>query len=104
MVAHIFRSAQSATSSGAGRRGIRRPDIALRSTDTVLPGVRDGAELARAARGCRPDLTVLHTSGYREAGMLPYALPDNGMELIAKPCRRNGVARKIHEKLTGPAE
>ncbi len=76
----------------------------MRSTDTVLPGGRDGAELAQPARGRKPDLTELHTSGNREAGMLPYALPDNGMELIAKPCRRNGVARKFHEELTGPAE
>ena len=36
--------------------------------------------------------------------MLPYALPDNGMELIENPCRRNGLASKFHEELTGPAE
>ncbi|MCH9044747.1 MAG: hypothetical protein IIA40_01430 [SAR324 cluster bacterium] len=76
----------------------------MRSTDTVLPGGREGAELAQVARGRKPDLTVLHTSGNREAGMLPYALPDNGMELIEKPCRHNGVASKFREELTGPAE
>ncbi len=40
------------------------PDLDLLLTDVVMPGPRNGVDLARAASALRPDLPILLTSGY----------------------------------------
>ena len=57
------------------------PAIGLLITDIQLPGGMDGLALARQARGSRPDLPVIYTTGRPE----PLG-PGGGRDLlIAKP-------------------
>ena len=46
------------------------PDIDLMFSDVVMPGALNGFDLAQAARGIRPDLKIVHTSGYPKGAMV----------------------------------
>lgn len=59
-------------------------------TDVGLPGGLDGRQVAEAARGRRPGLPVLFTTGYAEAGT---AGP--GAETIGKPFSLDVLAERI---------
>jgi PAS domain S-box-containing protein len=71
------------------------PDIDLLLTDVVMPGGMNGAALAAAARVRRPDLRVLYTSGYAEDAIVHHGRLDPGVELLAKPYRRQELAAKV---------
>jgi PAS domain S-box-containing protein len=65
-------------------------------SDVVMPGGRNGVELASLARDLRPQLKVLLTSGYvGEAGLLA----GDAFELIDKPYERSTLAAKLQELL-----
>jgi PAS domain S-box-containing protein len=75
----------------------REPDIDLLLTDIILPGGKNGRELATEAAALRPDLKVLFTSGFPEEafgknGALPF-----GAALLSKPYRRDELARRLRE-------
>jgi len=57
------------------------PAIGLLITDIQLPGGTDGHALARQARGSRPDLPVIYTTGRPE----PLSCGGGRDLLIAKP-------------------
>jgi len=69
-------------------------DIALLFTDIVMPGGMNGDELASQARGLRPNLAVLFTSGYSEP-----ALASTNVVAGALWLRKPYTAPELAEKL-----
>jgi PAS domain S-box-containing protein len=68
-------------------------------TDVVMPGGMSGSDLAEAARGLRPGLPVLFTSGYTENAVLHQGRLERGVLLLAKPYRRADLERMLREAL-----
>ena len=68
-------------------------------TDVVMPGGMSGPKLAEEARRLRPDLPVLFTSGYTENAMVHQGRLEDGFQLLAKPYRRQELAKKLREAL-----
>jgi len=75
--------------------------VDLLFSDVVMPGGLTGPQLALAARGLRPTLRVLYTSGYTENADLHRGMP--GAELLAKPYLRAEFAAAIRRALDAPA-
>lgn len=71
--------------------------VDLLFTDIVMPGM-GGRELAARAVARRPGLPVLYTSGYAQDAVHDGRL-DAGIELLAKPYRRDQLARCIASAL-----
>jgi CheY-like chemotaxis protein len=69
-------------------------------TDVMMPGDMSGLDLGRRARELRPDLAVLYTSGFTEAGIEDAeqlrAVRDH---LVSKPYRLRDLAKKVKEVL-----
>jgi PAS domain S-box-containing protein len=76
--------------------------IDLLFTDVVMPGM-SGRQLADRARALRPALKVLYASGYAENEIVHHGRLDPGTQLLAKPYRRDELARRIREILDQPA-
>ncbi|MDT0575932.1 response regulator [Croceicoccus sp. F390] len=70
--------------------------IDLLFTDVVMPGELRSPELARRAKQKLPALQVLFTSGYTQNAIVHAGRLDEGVELIAKPFKREHLAQKIH--------
>ncbi|MDE2606480.1 MAG: PAS domain-containing protein [Burkholderiales bacterium] len=70
----------------------RRVDLLF--TDVVMPGM-SGRELAERACRQRPGLRVLYASGYPEDTIVHRGRLDAGVQLLAKPYRRDELARRI---------
>lgn len=77
------------------------PHIALLFTDVRLGAGMDGIDLAKQARSLRPEIGILLTSGYAEAGVRADGSPA-GFEILAKPYRREQLAASIARNLTPP--
>ncbi|MBV9829565.1 MAG: response regulator [Alphaproteobacteria bacterium] len=75
------------------------PDIRLLFTDVGLPGGFNGRQLADAARGRRPDLNVLFTTGYARNAIVHQGRLDPGIDLLPKPFTMASLAQKIREIL-----
>jgi signal transduction histidine kinase/DNA-binding response OmpR family regulator len=68
-------------------------------TDMIMPRGMSGQQLASAARGLRPGLAVLFTSGFTEETMSgPGGLPDES-SILRKPYRSNKLAEIIRAAL-----
>ena len=76
------------------------PDIDLMFSDVVMPGGLNGFDLAQAARGIRPDLKIVHTSGYPKGAMVHQDEPRfrEGF-IIMKPYRREDLQKIIRDAL-----
>ncbi|HKX09202.1 MAG TPA: CHASE domain-containing protein [Stellaceae bacterium] len=72
--------------------------IDLLLTDVVMPGLRDGFELAREAETRRPGLRVLLTSGFSETRFQDSEAL-NARRLLGKPYRKQDLARAVREAL-----
>ena len=72
-----------------------RADIDLLFSDVVLPDGMSGPEIAKRARRRRPDLKVVFTTGYAEAGLGDLTLDGAAAGLIHKPYRKAELAREI---------
>ncbi|MEO5669902.1 MAG: ATP-binding protein [Ramlibacter sp.] len=72
--------------------------IDLLFTDVVMPGM-SGRQLADHARALRPALKVLYASGYAENEIVHHGRLDAGAQLLAKPYRRDELARRIRAVL-----
>jgi CheY-like chemotaxis protein len=76
------------------------PDIDLMFSDVVMPGGLNGFDLAQAARGIRPDLKIVHTSGYPKGAMVHQEEPRfrEGF-IIMKPYRREDLQKILRDAL-----
>jgi CheY-like chemotaxis protein len=72
------------------------PEIALLFTDVVMPG-KNGRQLADEARGLRPHLAVLFTTGYSRNTIVNHG--DPGVQLVAKPHTLEMLAQKVADLL-----
>jgi len=68
-------------------------------TDLVLPGRLRGREVAERITAMRPEVRVLFMSGYTENSIVHNGRLDEGVQLIAKPFKREQLARKVAEVL-----
>jgi CheY-like chemotaxis protein len=75
--------------------------IDLLFTDMIMPNGISGHELAKTARGLRPGLKVLLTSGYSEQFIATRNDRDPSLQLLTKPYRRERLAAAVHEALNG---
>jgi CheY-like chemotaxis protein len=73
-------------------------DIDLLFTDVVMPGLLNGADLAKAALERRPDLRVLFTSGYTTR-LVEKEWPAQNVELLRKPYRSVDLAARVRSVL-----
>ncbi len=76
------------------------PGIDLMFSDVVMPGGMNGFDLAQAAQTMRPDLKVVHTSGYPKGAMVHQDEPRfrEGF-IIMKPYRREDLQKIIKDAL-----
>ena len=77
----------------------RHPEVRLLFTDVGLPGGMNGRQLADAARGMRPDLRVLFTTGYARNAIVHDGRLDPGVSLITKPFTYSAFAAKLSDML-----
>ncbi len=94
----VYEAEDGAAALEIVRQGI---PIDLLFTDIVMPGEMSGADLATAASSLITGLKVLFTSGFPEAraetgGWLP-----GNSRLLAKPYRRDELARALRQALDG---
>jgi signal transduction histidine kinase len=77
------------------------PDrIDLLFTDVIIPGGKNGRQLAIEAQTRRPGLKVLYTSGYTENAIVHHGRLDAGVLLLPKPYLSSDLARMIRTALT----
>jgi signal transduction histidine kinase/ActR/RegA family two-component response regulator len=83
--------------------GAHASSVDLLLTDVVLPGKVRGREMAERIRSIRPEVRVLFMSGYTENSIVHHGRLDDGVQLIAKPFKREQLARRVAEVLRAPA-
>jgi CheY-like chemotaxis protein len=77
--------------------------VDLLFTDVVLPGGMTGAQVAAQARGGKPDLKVLFTTGYARNAIVHHGRLDPGVQLITKPFTMPELASRVRDILDGLA-
>jgi PAS domain S-box-containing protein len=81
----------------------REARIDLLFTDVVLPGGMTGAQVAAQARGLRPGLRVLFTTGYARNAIVHQGRLDSGAHLLTKPFTHAELANKVRHLLDADA-
>jgi signal transduction histidine kinase len=69
-------------------------------TDVIMPGSRNGRELAGELMRRRPELKVVYTSGYSQSAIVHHGRLDPGVLLLTKPYRRSELAQIVRAALT----
>ena len=75
--------------------------IQIMITDMVMPGGISGAKLVMLARGIRPGIKVLLTSGFAKGSVQGSEEIPPGVEFLSKPYRRAELAAKLRGVLDG---
>ncbi|MFO1188342.1 MAG: ATP-binding protein [Alphaproteobacteria bacterium] len=73
----------------------RHPEVDLMVSDVILPGHRNGFELAAEAIRLRPQLRALHVSGFANVDTLAGETSRGAIHLLNKPFRTEDLARAI---------
>ena len=81
----------------------REPAIDLLFTDVVMPGSRNGRQLADEAVKRRPTLKVLFTTGYTRNAIIHHGRLDPGVNLIGKPYTFEELGSRVRTLLDGKA-
>jgi two-component SAPR family response regulator len=66
-----------------------------------MPGGMNGFDLSQAAAQIRPELKIIHASGYPKGAMVHQEEPRLRDNLISKPYRRDDLKRVIEDTLAG---
>ena len=74
-------------------------DFDLLLTDMILPGGRNGRELAEELLALNPELNILYMSGYTENAVLHHGRLDEGVVLLQKPFRASELSTAIRQVL-----
>ena len=77
--------------------------VDLLFTDVVLPGGMTGAQVAAQARGAKPALKVLFTTGYARNAIVHHGRLDQGVQLLTKPFSMSDLATRVRDVLDGLA-
>jgi PAS domain S-box-containing protein len=77
--------------------------VDLLFTDVVLPGGMTGAQVAAQARGAKPELKVLFTTGYARNAIVHHGRLDQGVRLITKPFSMSDLAIRVRDVLDSSA-
>lgn len=77
------------------------PEIALLVTDVVLPGGKNGGQLAREAQELRPEMPTLFMSGYTENAIIHNGRLDTGVTLLEKPFNQHQLNIALAKVLGG---
>jgi PAS domain S-box-containing protein len=96
-----YRTAEAGTADEALAVLDTEPDVALLFTDVVLPGGRNGFDIAVEAKRRNPSLKVLFASGHPNIGDSAHGAPE-GAVIMAKPFRAADLARSVKQILTAP--
>lgn len=72
-------------------------DFDLLLTDMILPGGRNGRELAEELVTLNPELHVLYMSGYTENAILHHGRLDEGVALLQKPFRSSELSVALRQ-------
>jgi PAS domain S-box-containing protein len=93
-----YRVVEAEDASAALRLLRELAPIDLLFTDVVLPGGKNGAELARDAREIQPGLKVLFTTGYARSALDETAI-EGGVEVLPKPFSVQELAQRLRQML-----
>ena len=74
-------------------------DFDLLLTDMILPGGRNGRELAEELQAINPALKVMYMSGYTENSVLHHGRLDEGLVLLQKPFRTADLSAMVRQVL-----
>ena len=62
-----------------------------------------GAQVAAQARGMKPELKVLFTTGYARNAIVHHGRLDAGVQLITKPFSMSDLANRVRDTIDGSA-
>jgi PAS domain S-box-containing protein len=96
-----YRTLAAGDAAAALRLLVESPVVSLLLADMVLPGGKNGAELAREVKRLRPDLPVLFMSGYTENAVIHNGRLDEGVRLLEKPFTSSALASAVRRALDG---
>ncbi|PCJ37157.1 MAG: hypothetical protein COA75_05275 [Cellvibrionales bacterium] len=74
-------------------------DFDMLLTDMILPGGRNGRELADELLAIKPTLKVMYMSGYTENAVLHHGRLDEGVVLLQKPFRTVELSTMVRQVL-----
>ena len=74
-------------------------DFDLLLSDMILPGGRNGRQLAEELQSISPELKVMYMSGYTENAVLHHGRLDAGVVLLQKPFRTSDLSILVRQVL-----
>ena len=74
-------------------------DFDLLLSDMILPGGRNGRQLAEELQSISPELKVMYMSGYTENAVLHHGRLDAGVVLLQKPFRTSDLSIMVRQVL-----
>jgi PAS domain S-box-containing protein len=96
-----YRTLAAGDAAGALGLLVENPEVSLLLADMVLPGGKNGAQLAGEVQRLRPGLPVLFMSGYTESAVIHNGRLDEGVRLLEKPFTTNALASAVRKALDG---
>lgn len=94
-----YRVVEAHDGPSALRLSERQGRVDLLFTDVVLPGGLTDAQVAEQARGLKPNLKVLFTTGYARNAIIHHGRLDKGVRLITRPFSSADLAARTPDVL-----